>query len=250
MWGGAELGTEFVELEDLWGEVVHEGIVSLVGMRSKTVRGSEQRCPRRCKAHGRCRLGTCPERGVERRSVQGAAVFVDEGGGITPAGKHVLTGLATETMDIPLLTVAPIGNERVKRGVNAAKIRAGGVEAGVTMSGTALGTSAVGFPGGVGRRCRARECCVVVSSTQRTVVRRLGFGNLALVPATTNMSDRVAQRFARGIRCEERAEREPEGAKTPQKQTCGGYLAHLREKLRFTPPGDSRDVDRRVWETR
>lgn len=30
---------------------------------------------------------------------------------------------------------------------------------------------------------------------------------------------------------------------------CGGYFLYLREKLRFTPPVDSRDAARRVWET-
>lgn len=204
--GGAQLGTDFVELQDVGLEVAEEGIVEMVSLCPKTVKPTgdgvivQVEYPRDVGA--RQPDGQEDEGGLhqQQRLVQAKER------GMAAAGKDVLAGLAAEAANAALLSVPSVGDEGMDGGIGTAKVETGRIEAGMTVRGTAFCPSAIRFTGSVGWRSRSRKRWGGECSTQWAGVGCFRLGQLTFKPTPPNLSEVVVQCFARCLRCEKRAE--------------------------------------------
>jgi len=99
-----------------------------------------------------------PEREQQKSGVDEEQRFVQaEAWRVAPAGENVLTGLAAEAPDVVVLTRPTVSDERVNRCIGTAKVKAIGMETGVTVGRAVFGTSTCGFPVHVGWRWAARR---------------------------------------------------------------------------------------------
>jgi|GEM_PF-1622319 len=145
--GGTEIGADFVELQDFRGEVAEQGIVKMVSVCAETVEPAGNSILVNAQHASDVGAGHA-EREAQKGGLDEEEGFVQaKAGSVAAAGKDVLAGLAAEATDIAVLTVPTVGDEGVNGGIGAAKIRAVGMEAGVTVGSNAFGAPAFGFPG-------------------------------------------------------------------------------------------------------
>jgi hypothetical protein len=249
---GAQFGADFVQLHNLRPESRQQRLVEMVCMGTKVVEPAGNRLV--VDTQDARNVRTCHSQRQQHKGGlhQQQRFLQTEARCIASAGEHVLTSLAAETSNIVLLPCPPVAHQRVYRGICAAKVLAVGIETGVSLRRAVFAPSSPRFSRDVGRRWWMQRRTVVLCRAQRTIVRRLRLGQLSFKPATTKLRDVLAQRFARGSRCQERLQRHTERAATPQQDLgrAGKVQANKDETVVVDGAGDPKAIQGRIEEIR